>query len=347
MSRASRLNDTRSSSSSRVRNGTNYNSNNNANIYSSSSIRPATSTTPHRTTSRTQIVGQNHSMTTENKQSPSITAHTVRNENMVRPYEEFYGHQDDRHRLRHSHQSNTGVSIDDDRRSVSSRGSEGSRNSYRSISPQATHSPPSPSKSTYSRYDEQLRNSLNSLGIEGYSDAPNHAQLQHQVQVSSNRRRSGDYPVLFQGVGGSPVRPRSAPSSVSASPLSTRPSRLNIGEQGVESDGGGKDIRGGIAMARNGSQRSAAIRSISASRLNSSRGRIDRIEDHAAESLPPAPPHRVSGRPPIPVPTHAYSPPSPPYNVNMRAAPYSTLKDTGGRPPPLLSTSLIPSYSRM
>ena len=388
MSRSSHLNHTRSSRGSvgRGRNGgvingndksinsNNSSNNNNKSNSNGSSSRP--SIAPPRTISRiqtqTQTFGQDDSTHSERKRSLSHTPQSGGNDYVLRPGEDYYGHKDDRHHHQtHRHQGDISTSVYDERQSMSSRGSGGSHDSHVSAcaSPHAPLSPSSHSIPKYSRYDEQLRNSLNRLGIESYSDVSYQGQhqLQHYqpVQASPNRRRSGDHPIALPMDRGSPSRPRSAPSSASASPLSARSGRPNVGDRGGGVSlgvGGDKDLRGGIAMARNGGgMRSAAVRSNSTGRMNmkmsinSSSDRIDMSADHAFDSHPPLPlpPQRSSGRPPIPVPTHSHlpPPPPPPYHPDPRAAPHShshsSMRDVGGRPLPLFSSLLVPSYSRM
>ena len=97
--------------------------------------------------------------------------------------------------------------------------------------------------------------------------------IKANINIQSKRHLTEGHPISLPMDRGSPIRPRSAPSSANTSQLSVRSSRLNVGERGVGSTGvgigGDKDVRRGIAMARNGwGMRSGAVGSNPTGRMN-------------------------------------------------------------------------------
>jgi hypothetical protein len=188
-----------------------------------------------------------------------------------------------------------------------------------------TSTMPSPS----SRYEEQLRNSLESLVFESISSVE---------QESARARPPAPH------MRGSPQRPRSAPSPVSGSPMSLRGKGGNGGlglGLGLDGTSNGKERGGGIAaLGRGESNRRVSPRSHSTDRVRHDAGRDGQgqgLGTRAAFSDAPIYlPQRISGRPPM-TPSHAHTPMAP------RAAPHSTMKSTGNRP---VSHSSVPSYAR-
>ena len=180
---------------------------------------------------------------------------------------------------------------------------------------------PSPS----SRYEEQLRNSLESLVFESISSVE---QETVRVRPPAPHMR------------GSPQRPRSAPSPVSGSPMSLRGKGANAGlGLGLDGTTSGKERGGGIAaLGRGESNRRVSPRSHSTDRVRHDTGRDGQGlgTRPAFTDTPIYLPQRISGRPPM-TPSHAHTPLAP------RAAPHSTLKSASNRP---LSHSSVPSYAR-